>query len=590
MKKSIELSHTQIGKNIEALKAFMKKNNLESFYVSSYDPFLGEYVPLENCHRYYFSGFTGSMAEVLVPLEGKVRLYVDGRYHEQADLETDANLVEVVKCSLDKRTIQALFDDLLQLDPELLGFEGDRTPLSLERKFQDSWHTKAFDHEELSQVVNFEPVKVTGRVKLLPKEVRCQETKEKLGRIFSNQELKESAYFLTALEDIAWITNCRGYQLPHLSSFMARALMTAQKVYVFVDENCPLDMSIRENHQVDFLKGNLAQMKVHLERLNKELSPQKVIFDPALINSADSRLLSTIFGPAFLQEKKGGLVDFRSIKTTEELEQFKQSFDSANQAIAKTIRWVRQELRNKKAVSEIDFYQSCNDHYAKEGALGQSFNTISAIEKNSSIIHFGSPSAEIKADVSDLMLLDSGGYFAPGFATDTTRTFLAGGKLGKATAKQKEIYTLVLKSCLQVHMLTPKAGTIGKEVDAVARKPLQEKGYDYNHGTGHGVGIYVHEGGINFGTKSETVLKAGQVVSVEPGIYIPGFGGVRIENIVVIEDHPEKPGHFKFRPLTYIGFDSYLIEESLLTSEEKAFLASYESECARRGTSFLQNE
>jgi len=592
MDKKIKLTTQEIKENIEALKKFMKKHNLEAFYVSSFDPYLGEYVPLEDCHRYYFTGFSGSVAEVLVPLEGKVRLYVDGRYHEQADLEVDLNEVEVIKCPMNKRNLEALQEDLLSLDPDLLGYEGERTPLSLERKFQESWNTLVFDEGELAQVVNFGKVEISGKVHLLPKEVRCQETKEKLKRIFSAEEKedeKQRAYFLTALEDIAWVSNCRGYQLPNLSGFMSRALLTEKKVYIFIEENCPLDMSIRENHQIEFIKGNRSLMKDKLGKLQNDFQFFKIYFDPNLINSADYRLLSSIVGEKILEEKKGGLTEFRSLKTAEELEQIQKSFDRSNSAIAKTIRWVREQYKNGKIISEIDFYENCNRFYSEEpGYQGLSFTTISAIGKNSSIIHFGAPSHDVKAKSDDLMLLDSGGYFASGFATDTTRSFLAGGQLGKASAKQKEIYTLVLKSLLQVHMMTPKVGTIGKEVDLVARKPLLEKGYDYNHGTGHGVGVYVHEGGINFGSKSETVLKAGQVVSVEPGIYIPGFGGVRLENIVIIENHPNKENHFRFRPLVYIGFDSYLIDEDLLTPEEKTYLLNYEEECVKRGTSFLQ--
>jgi len=148
------------------------------------------------------------------------------------------------------------------------------------------------------------------------------------------------------------------------------------------------------------------------------------------------------------------------------------------------------------------------------------------------------------------------------------------------------MYTLVLKGVLALQTAVFPEGTKGMVLDGLARNPMRKKGYDYNHGTGHGVGIHVHEPGVRISSISTVPMKLGQVVSIEPGIYIPGFGGVRLENIAYTIKHPEYAGMLCFKPLVYIGFEPALIDMKLLNDEEKAILDEYEAECSKRGTSF----
>ena len=129
-------------------------------------------------------------------------------------------------------------------------------------------------------------------------------------------------------------------------------------------------------------------------------------------------------------------------------------------------------------------------------------------------------------------------------------------------------------------------GTLGGGLDAICRQPLYQAGYDYAHGTGHGVGVHVHEDGVRIGPGNSAPMKAGQVVSIEPGIYIPGFGGVRIENIGIVEKDPELKGFLRFESLVYIGYEPLLIDKSMLNDQELHWLEEYEGECSKRGTSF----
>jgi Xaa-Pro aminopeptidase len=261
------------------------------------------------------------------------------------------------------------------------------------------------------------------------------------------------------------------------------------------------------------------------------------------------------------------------------------SFKRSDKAIFNTIKWVKDSIKASKRITELDLYHETSKKYDEQGSRDQSFNTIAGVGPNGSIIHYGNPSDQVLIKSDDMILLDSGGYFDGGFATDTTRTFFAGSASDKADPKKIEIYTLVLKGLLACQNAIFPEGTKGIVLDGLARAPLRKKGYDYAHGTGHGIGIHVHEPGVRISSISNVPMKAGQAVSIEPGIYLPGFGGVRLENIVYVEKHPDYPGMLRFKTFVYIGFDPALVDMKLLNDEEKALLEDYEAECLKRGTS-----
>jgi Xaa-Pro aminopeptidase len=582
MKKSFTLSNQTINENIQKLKKLMTERDLDGLYVSSFDPFLNEYVPLQDNHRFYVTNFTGSMAEVLIPREGKVRLYVDGRYFEQADLEVDLTAVEVMKINADSSTTESLVQDVKKLGMRKIGYEADRTSLSyLKRLAQSATEVVALDSQELPKIITFEPLSSLGEIKLVPREWRGRDTLEKTRSILKTES---EAIWVTALDSIAWITNCRGYHLPFLSSFYAKALVTKEKVYVFVTPETPVSAGAKKESGLEFISLPFSALPKELDRLQNSLHLKKVHYDPGMSNSADFAMLVTVFGPERLAEKVGGLFEYQSIKEPVEIQQMDASFRKADKAIFNTIKWVKDSIKAGKKVTELDLYNETTKKYREQGACEQSFNTISGVGPNGSIIHYGSPSDEVVIKDNDMILLDSGGYFDGGWATDTTRTFFADSSK-KPHPKMMEMYTLVLKGVLALQSAVFPEGTKGIVLDGIARAPIRKKGYDYNHGTGHGVGIHVHEPGVRLSSISQVPMKEGQVVSIEPGIYVPGFGGVRLENIASVEKHPEYPGMLHFKPFVYIGFEPALIDMNLLNSEEKVILDAYEAECSRRGTS-----
>ncbi len=579
MGSSFKIDVQKIEKNIQSLQAFMQDNGIAMFYISSFDQYLNEYVPMIDCHRFYLTGFSGSVAEVLVPSSGRVKLYVDGRYHEQADNECDAKLIDVVKVPQNKGVLSTLWEDLEALAPNNVAIEGERTAVSFYEKLETKFDVDNYQNGELANVIDFEKMPALGPVKSVEKKWRGSDTSEKLKKVFAGES--NAAYFVTAIDSLAWITNCRGYHLPNLSSFLGKALVVADKVYVFVGS----DMDVQcEDKCIEWIKCDETDQVSELDSIVSNLSISKVYIDKSMLNTRDYLNLKLVFSEELLVNKVGGLVEFHSIKDEGEIKAYKDSFKRGDKAIYNTIKWIKEQVASGKEVTELDLYNKTSEMYEAQGAITQSFNTIAGAGANGSIIHYSASSAEIKIKEDTMCLLDSGGYFEPGFATDTTRAFLGGSKV--SDPKCKEIYTLVLKGTLALQNAVFKAGTRGVGLDAICRQPLFQAGYDFAHGTGHGVGIHVHEGGVGIGPTRNYLLKPGQVVSIEPGIYIPGFGGVRLENIGLVKEHPEFDGFLCFEPLVYIGFEPELIDEDMLNEAERKWLEEYEAVCSSRGTSF----
>ena len=562
-----QLAQSEVENNIGKLQGLMSSLGLTHFYLSSTDPHLNEYVPMEFCPRYYFTRFSGSMGEILVPQQGKVQLFVDGRYHEQADQEVHHEKIQVVKLKA-KGIKESLLEAISR--EAIVGYEALRTSLQFAQQIKEKAKKAYACDKELAGLVPLVAPSQLPMVENLEGKVDISPLEKKLSRIYEDFAENEAIY-LSALDQIAWISNLRGYHLPHLSSFLGRAIVTAHKLHLFVSPKISFE---KLNDSIHVHVGEEAQLSEAFSRLKNNIST--LYYDEAAINSFDYAMLLQVFGQNGLKCKKGGLVPYMSLKDDKEIKLIQSSFAKSNRAITHVLRWIRSSLAEGKEISERDIYDKTTECYREQGAKDQSFSTISGVGPHSSIIHFSSPQAEVKVKGEDVVLLDSGGYFESGFATDTTRTILA-QKGATPHPKLVEIFTLVLKGMLNLQNAVVREGTPGDELDLLARGPIQEKGHDYAHGTGHGVGIYVHEGGINFSPRSaHQYVRPRQVVSIEPGIYLPGFGGVRHENIVLVRSHPQRDGYVFFEPLTWIEFDEELVDRSLLSPQEQQWLDDYQ--------------
>ena len=574
---SFTISSTQMQAHIQNVQNWMKNEGLDVFYVSSSNIYLNEYTPLEDCHRYYLTRFTGSTADVLVPREGRVYLFVDGRYHEQAEQECDAKYVNVYKCPQNVNPMQGLKTVLQEsFAGKVLGLEGDRTPVAAEKDLAKIVTLKIYDQQELGQVIKFAPLDSGKEIFPLDEATQGKTTAQKLAMAVKENE----AFWITASDAISWLSNCRGYQYTCQSQFMAKALVTRDTLYIQADRGIKVGTKAYQKANIRWVDD--------LAAILPTIWAEKVYYDPARVTGADERLLQNVFG-AKATPKAGGITLLHSVKNPQELVQIRAGFKKADQAIYQSLVWAIEETKkaSKKKrgkVSEKDFRDTVDSNFRKHTALDQSFTTIAAAGKHSSIIHYMAADEKTYLKAGEFLLLDCGGLFPEGFCTDTTRTIVLPGKA--PTAKQKLLYTLVLKGMIRASMAVFTKDTRGSDIDALARSVMLPYGFNYNHGTGHGVGIAVHEGGIRFSPTSNTIIQAGQVVSIEPGIYLPGFGGVRIENIVEVVEHPKFKDMLCFKPLVYIGMFPALIDKTMLNQDEKNYLKAYEKECQKRHTSF----
>ena len=552
-------------------RKLVKNYKLDAFYFSSFDVYLNEYTKEEECHRYLVSNFSGSTGEALL-IKDRVRVYVDGRYYEQADNECDPNCVDVVKTTFDRQNLRALQEDLKELGVHSLGVESGRLSLSLFRSLQKCCTIRPFESNIFGDKVP--RVSTLGRVKFIDRNFSGEDFKEKIQKVLRDDQ----SIFLSKLDSLCWLLNLRGFQMPYHSVVKAKGLVSSKKVVLFVPEDSQIDSDVSQRfHIVRCCEKNYASK---LTEELKVLDSTEILFNPKETSALDANFLEKYFQGHIVETS--GLVVFQSLKNPVEIKSFEYSFDKADRAIFKTLSWLKKHA-SERNISERDFRDKTEEHYRLVGAKCQSFATIAGFGKNASLIHYGDPRNDCFLHEGDTALLDSGGIFEEGLATDCTRTILG---YGKALEKNKLIYTLVLIGFLRVHHTSFKKGTPGKELDAIAREALKSRGFDYAHGTGHGVGINVHEEGFSLSPGSDIPLEKGKVGSIEPGIYLPDFGGVRLENVAVVEDNPVKKGYLRFRPFVFLGLDHELIDLDLLTNEEKGWLFDYETECAKRGRSF----
>ena len=555
------ISESQVKKNIEEVQKFLKKTKNKSFYIPSFDIYLTEYVPLEDCPRYYVSGFTGSVGDVLIPQSGKAILFVDGRYHEQADNQVPQDLIEVYKCSYGISPFQGILKLLEQRDYGSVCMQGERTPLSAYKKISQDFKTSVLLEGELDIWLSMKKIKINQRVHFLEDNLTGQSIESKLGCLLGENE----AEFISARDSVSWISNTRAYQTPFQSTPLMKLIVTNDQLEI---------ISPLEDHLFDgaILNHSLFRFgPIDLSEASKLTDIKKIYYDPVNITVGDYLCLKEKYGEKL--RNRIGPVSLHKYKNQTEIKVMENSFYSS-------LVWLKENA--SEGVSEIQFRDVVEENYKKHGAVTQSFSTISGFGPNGSIIHYSQPSDK-KVLEGELALLDSGAFFEGALPTDTTRTCLP---MGRPTQRQKLLYTLVLKGVLKAQSAVFPAATRGAAIDALAREELRYHGFDYPHGTGHGVGINVHEKGYSLTPFSDVTLHENLVGSIEPGVYIPGEGGIRLENICQVIQHPEHKNMLTFKPLVFIGYEPELISQNLLTAKESEVLGHYERECAKRERSF----
>lgn len=558
----------------------MEKMGVDLTIVRSTDRFLNEYVPTEESARVWITGFTGSMGEVVIT-QKQAYLAVDGRYWIQAENQVDPKAWEIIKVRLGTGLDQAIVELVQRLVREAkvpklrIGFEPERvTPAQLQY-FQNAvgegclWKPLFPSPVEQARGAN-RPTPKESRIRLIDEKKVGRTVAQKLSELGQSLEaMTADALLVQRLDEIAYLSNLRGDELPYQATFKSIALATAENLFIGIDPaRAPNSVRVARDQVLFVPEAEFWTL------MGKKSKRKRIAYDPHH-NTEQARLAIERTGAVALAVTTP-VQAMKAKKNAAELKSMVEAFERADKVIDEVSNWLMTDVVAGKKVTEADFATEVERAFLASGATGLSFKVISAAGKNGAIIHYSDPSKKRVIKKGELMLLDTGAFYAEGYATDLTRTFLVDGKKAKGTPEQQRYYTLVLKAAIAGMSAVVPAGSSGSALDALVRAPLWAEGLNYNHGTGHGVGINVHEFPPRIGPNGATPLEEGYVFSIEPGVYLPNFGGVRIENLCTLEKHGKGDGFLKVRPLTFSPLDQRLIDEKLLTVAEKEWLAEYQ--------------
>lgn len=562
---------------LQQAQAWLKKHGLAAMLVRSTDRYFNEYVPKDLSLRYKLTGFDGSVGDALI-LTDSAHLYVDGRYALQARTQAKGFLITVTSAA--QSIESAWLSDVTKLIPKqgALAYDPSTIDLNLYDRLLEKARPKGINLEPCVPKIIAEIFPHTSaslrhaEVFLVPPHISGYSVREKLRLI--NQALDNAGlngFLVTKLDDCAWLTNMRSYYFPFQSALPGIAAVVKDKIIFGVDEHLKDACTMTEPEVMVVTEREFFQV------LKKYIKPtERVGVDGAELSKEHELSLQT--HNIGVERHKNPISLLKAKKNEKELLHLRSAFKKADQAVYKTQEYVVEAFEKGVALSESDVDLYIKDSFKKSGAQELSFRPICASGENGAIIHYGHPSGEKILAQNSLFLLDTGAYFEGGFATDLTRTFLAGAKKAVAQPWQKKMFTLVLKASIRGLCARIRRGTTGMQLDAIVRQPLWQAGLDFAHGTGHGVGINVHEFPPRIAQTSTSELLEGQVFSIEPGLYFAGLGGVRIENLATLVADPDSDQFLRVLPLTFCPLDERLIDHAMLDENDKAFLQYCEQE------------
>jgi Xaa-Pro aminopeptidase len=564
---------------LEAVRARMKRLDVDVLVVRSTDRFLNEYVPDDESTRLWLTGFSGSMGDAVVTADA-LHLVVDGRYTLQASREVPGAKVTTTSTG---QSIEGGWLDLLSSIAVGLkvGIESDRVSASLWKSIEARAHKAGFTAVPLpispiEEARNAAAASSSSSSSPPPTGFWAIDAKLS-GRTVSErialgrpalEEHQLDGLLITALDELAWLTNLRGDQFAYQATFRAQGLVQRERVVVAADtSSLKTEQRAVEADVVFVAAGALFQGLPGGARVG--IDPSTTPYALCLALASRGCVLVEVASPYAL---------LRTKKTAAELKHMAAAFAKADAVVDQVQKWLAQQLGKNRSVSEADVADTTARLFQESGAFGLSFKVISAVGKNGAIIHYSTPDKSRRVKKGELFLLDTGAYYDGGYATDLTRTFLAGPSTTKATKEQKRLYTIVLQAAIAGMSARVPVGVTGEQIDAIVRDSLWRHGLDYGHGTGHGVGVNVHEAPPSIRIGSRISVEPGQVFSIEPGVYLPDWGGVRIENLCTVVDDPITPPSgvprrfLRVQPLTFSPLDRRLIERRMLTDHEKRFL------------------
>ncbi|MBR3840263.1 MAG: aminopeptidase P family protein [Erysipelotrichales bacterium] len=570
----------------------MQKQGVTHYIIPTCDYHMSEYVHSHFAARRYFSGFTGSAGTLLITLDNAY-LWTDGRYFIQAEEQLKDTTVTLMK--MGEPGVPSL-DDVLRKElneSSTLGLDGRVISVSQGDNYEAICklsHAK-FDYSQdiVSTIWKDRPELPNGMLYVLSDKYTGKSLTEKVKELREKVLVKNDVYVDSVLDNIAWITNCRGKDVPCNPVFLSYILVGKDFFNLYID-NCKLNDEVTA-----YLNDNDVTIKAYNDIYDdlKVYSSSSVQLDKARANYL---LYKSINESNVIVDSRSPIELAKAMKNSVEIEGLRNSHLKDGIAVTKFMYWLKKNV-GKTLISEISAAKHLTSLRAEqEGFIEPSFGTIAGYRDHAAMMHYGATEASnYTLEPNGMFLVDSGGQYYDG-TTDITRTFA----LGEVTDEMRKDFTLTLKGMICLSKQKFLYGCGGINLDILARHALWNQNIDYKCGTGHGVGFLlgVHEGphGIRWKqtlTKTELItLEEGMVVTNEPGVYKEGEYGIRIENELVVRKGIENEyGQFmEFETITYAPIDLDLVVVDMLDKDEKQFLNDYHEMVRNKLTPYMNDE
>lgn len=581
---------TEIAERLSRLRKVMKREHLGAFIFPSTDAHNSEYVPNHWKGREWISGFDGS-AGVAVVTQTSAALWTDSRYFIAAEVQLKHTEYQLMRIGLpDTPSIaQWIGQELQQTDFTEVGMDGFvNTKAFVQQMVNDlrkeGGITLRTNFDPLAQIWNDRPAIPKNKVEIHPLQYAGESTSSKLKRIRKALRLQHAdGTMLSALDDIAWTLNLRGTDVHCNPVFVAYLLISTHAAVLYIDPE-----KLTEEVQ-SYLKAEGVSTRSYDEvtQAGRHYPDYTILLDAEQLNAH----IFSVFQKQHVITAPSPVPAMKTVKNKTEIAGFKAAMERDGVAMVKFLQWLKPAVE-AGGQTEISLDEKLTALRAEQELYrGLSFDTIVGYEAHGAIVHYeATPETDIPVQPKGLVLIDSGAQYLDG-TTDITRTIA----LGPITEEQRRVYTLVLKGHIQLELCKFPSGASGTQLDALARQAMWREGMNFMHGTGHGVGSYlnVHEGPHQIRMEYKPApLRAGMTVTDEPGLYLEGKFGVRIENTLLITPYMKTAfGEFlQFESLTLAPIDTTPIIIEMLLPEERNWLNAYHEQVFQRLSPYLSDK
>lgn len=580
----------EIKLRLARLRELMKREHLSAFIFPSTDAHQSEYVADHWRGREWISGFNGSAGTAVVTMKSAA-LWTDSRYFLAAEEQLEDTEYQLMRLKMEGTPTIAewLGKELQDVQSPEVGLDGMVNSYNYVKDLSYSLRklggiTLRTNLDPLEQIWENRPSLPANPVEIQPLEYAGETLASKVVRIRKSlRELHADGMLVSALDDIAWTLNLRGTDVHCNPVFVSYLLIESDKVSLFVDDNklSPEVKQYLQDNQVSLYNYN------KVEKCLESYSEYNILLD----GDETSYYLWKTVKCQEIVAAASPIPAMKAVKNEVEIEGYRSAMLKDGVAMVKFLKWLKPAVE-AGGQTEISIDEKLTSLRAEQKLFRDiSFDTIAGYAQHGAIVHYeATPETDVVLKPEGLILIDSGAQYQDG-TTDITRTIA----LGAVSEEMKHIYTLVLKAHIQLELVKFPDGASGTQLDAVGRECMWREGYNFLHGTGHGVGSYlcVHEGPHQIRMEwMPTPLRAGMTLTDEPGLYLAGKFGVRIENTVLISDYMSTEfGKFlQIEPLTLCPIDTTPIDVDMLLPEEIDWLNAYHHSVYEKLSPFLDEE